>query len=280
MNDNEISALFKLLADPDQFISVSAKNKIIDEFENLEEKIFDALIKSEDFDFTNKAKELVHEVNFNKAITYFKTWQDVEQINLIKGLFYISKLFHFDADYLKIKMFFDDLVINITTNTENLSPIEQIRFLNFILFKTNNFKIDQNISSTNAFMLDTAIQKRQTSVFLMNVIYFNLARMLNIPLYFVFNNRLFLLGYYEVKNIKTTSEFIKCDFFVNTSNKGFVHTYEDIRAIKDKINENFIILTPIQIIKQLIKILTANIKKPQYIINNLIQIYNILEQPL
>jgi len=155
-----------------------------------------------------------------------------------------------------------------------LSPIEQVRLMNFLLFQNYNFKVNFDETELNAQTLDKAFSKRATSSFMMTVLYYLFAKKLGIPFYLVRNRNVLLLGYFSAEKalaFKGSSypKKLNYDFFVNPSDKGFILTIEDIRISvnneKNKLDKDFLIVTASEVINILIdKILFAAKKQNLY----------------
>lgn len=273
MKENELKALFKLLADSDEFVSESARNKLFEEFESIETKIAEAIAVSDDFDFQMKANALIQDYNFHRIQTSLYKWKYSENVDLMKGLFYVTKFFYPDLDFQDFFNFFDRLKRNICTDVENLTPIEQIRLLNFILYKSNNFKVNFDESQLDAHMINKAFKDKKTSAFLMTIIYYIFAKKLDVPLYLVKNKNILLLAYFKNESTNS-SDFTKIpkkivyEFYVNPSDRGFLLTHEDIRRSlnnKDnKLNKDFTIVTATEIVAILLdKLIFASKKQKQ-----------------
>ncbi|MBN2890709.1 MAG: hypothetical protein JXL97_02480 [Bacteroidales bacterium] len=278
MNEKELNALFKLLADSDEYISQSARNKLFDEFENIEAKIVDAISDSDDIVFQFKAKELIQDYNFNRVKSSLYKWKSSDEVDLLKGIYYLTNFFYSDVDFQTIFNYFDKLKRGITVDVSNLTPIEQVRLLNFIFYKTNNFKVNFDESRIDTHMINRAFDDKKTSAFLMTVIYYILAKKLGIPLYMVKNKNILLLAYFKnesssTKDFTNTPKLIFYEFFVNPSDRGFLLTHEDIKRSMsnqaNKLNKTFTIVTATEIISILIdKLIFASKKQKEQKIEN------------
>lgn len=272
MNDSELNALFKLLADSDEFVSEAARKKLFDEFEGIETKISDAISNSDDIFFQEKASEIVQDFNFNRIQSSLYKWKYSEEVDLLRGLYFLSKFFTPDLDFQSIFSFFDKLKRKTTVDIENLTPIEQIRLLNFILYKTNKFKINFDENIFDSHLIDKATENKKPSAFLMTIIYFVLAKKFGLPIYIVRNKNILLLGYFknETSNSNNGSivlENIHFEFFINAADRGFILTHEDIKRsmlnLKHKLNKNFSVLTASEIINLLIDKLIFSANKQE-----------------
>ena len=249
MKDNELNALFKLLADSDDFVSDLARKKLFDEFENIEDKISYAILNSKDEDFQEKATDIIEDYNFQKIQSDLLKWKDSMGHDLLRGLFLLSKFFDNKLDYQTIFDFLDKLRRWTSIDVDNLSPIEQIRLLNFILFKINKFTVNFDESIPDIHLISKVFESKKSSPFLMTVIYYLFAKKMGLPLYLVLNKNVVLLGYFKNKNMSNLiiPTYIHFEFFVNPADRGFILTHEDIKRSltnhKNKLTKNFSIIT-------------------------------------
>ena len=249
MNDSELNALFKLLADTDDFISESARKKLFDEYKNIEDKISYAVLNSEDEYFKEKATEIIEDYNFKKVQIELQKWKQSKNVDLLKGLYLLANFFYNELNFQTIFDYLDKLKRSTSIDFENLTPIEQIRLLNFILFKNNRFKVNFDESIVDIHLINRVFETKKAAPFMMTVVYYLFAKKVGIPLYLVLNKNVVLLGYHKNTNSDNLSipRQIHFEFFVNPADRGFILTHEDIKRsltnLKNKLNKNFSIIT-------------------------------------
>ncbi len=255
MDTKEINALFKLLADSDEFVALSARSKLFDEFESIEKNLTEAIDTSDDLTFQNNAKQLIDDYNFKRTLKNIYNWRASEKVELFKGLFYICKFFKPQLEFKTFFGFFDTIKRSIYVNIENLSPIEQIRALNFIFYKVYNFKVIFDDSDLDANIIEYAFKNKKVSAFLITVLYYIVAKKYGIPLYIVRNRDILLLAYFKNPanfDLNSNNSEISYEFFVNPSDRGFILNQDDIkRSITNNKNhdKSFTIVTATEIMK-------------------------------
>ncbi len=256
MKEQELNALLKLLADSDEFVVETAKNRLFEDFKNIEQKVLAEISNSDDDIFKNNANDLVRIYNFRRVKTKLYEWKMENRTDLVRGLFYITKLYYHDLDYNDFFNYFDKLKRGVCCDIQNLTPIEQVRQLNFILYKSKKFNIFFEEFEVDSLMLNKAFETYNTSAFLMNIIYYILAKKLDIPLYLVKNKGILLLAYYKIKDSSETPTRIVYDFFVNPADRGFLITqdaiYKSFLIENNKLEKDFTVLTNSEIVSILL----------------------------
>jgi len=236
MDDSELNALIKLLSDPDKFVFESAKQKLIDEFEFIQKKFSEAIAESEDDILVQKGNEIITEYHFINAIKELKKWNNSKSKDLIKGIVIISKIFAPELEYHDIFNFFENIRRKLNFDLKNLSPIEHIRLINSILFKENKFKVLQKVSKFEHFLLNKSLDKASFSPIIIAIVYYLIAKRLDIPLSIVRNKNVILLSYLS-KIEDTEIDINKYDqttkhnhyFFINPADKGYIFNLEDLK---------------------------------------------------
>jgi len=288
MNDNELNALIKLLSDPDDFVSETARRKIINEFDEIQLKFNDAVKKSDDSSLIHRANSINSEYNFIKTKTDLINWKKSNDKSFVRGIFLISRFYNSNIKIEDIYNFLDNFKRKIDFDIKNLSPIEQVRVLNFLVFKEYNYKVNFQDERVEDYLY-TGKTNLEKSPFAITFIYFILAKRLDIPLYMIYNRNIFLLAYFHNSPDIETQKFyfnkkINYRFFVNVPNKGYIFTNDEFKYTIEKhkiksINE-FIILTPNEFLKLLVgNLLYIERKKEDLtVFNYLMEFKKVLEQ--
>lgn len=238
MDDSELNALIKLLSDPDEFVSESAKKKLIDEFDHIQHKFSEVIADSENILLVQRGNEIIREYHFIRAINELKKWKNSKTKDLIKGIVIISKIFSPELEYQEIYGFFESIRRNLTFDIKNLSPIEQIRFLNNILFKEYKFKVLLNVNNFENFLISEALKTKKFSPLIITIIYYLTAKRLDIPIVIVRNKEIMLLSY--LNKLDDNNKFEEKNkenyyFFVNPVDKGYIFRFEELKySIKEK----------------------------------------------
>lgn len=261
MKEKELNALLKLLTDPDDYISEVARKEIITNFDSIQSQFKNALQSSSDTEFIDIANEIYFEYNFLKVKNDFKNWLADADKDFFKGIFILNKLFTPNLEFNNVVNFITNIKRKFYHDVKNLSPIEQIRFLNFIIFKDLKINVVYSNEVLNSNLFSTLIDEKKASPTLITLLYFLLARRLDIPLYLIFSKNIILLAYFMNENSTKSQKLfshkkINYSFFVNVPDRGYIYTSEDIKFVLRKFNikstNEFYILTPTNLLKNLV----------------------------
>ncbi len=289
MENNELNALLKLLSDPDEFVSESARKRLINEFEHIQDKFNEAIADSDNEFFIEKANDLYAEYNFSRTKKDLLKWLNSKERSFIKGYHIINRFFDTEIELQNIQNFIDKLKRKITFDVQNLSPIEQIRALNFIFFKEYKIRIIYNDEEIKNNLFSSVIHQKKASPFLISFLYFLLAKKLDIPLYLIQNKNIILLAYFQNAPDAYSQKYylqrkINYSFFVNAPDRGYIYTNDEIKFIIDKYKiksiDDFTIVTAAQLVKIMINkfILMSRRENRKEIYSYLIDLQRVLLQ--
>ncbi len=261
MEENELNALLKLLSDDDEYVSGMARTKLLSEFEQIEDDFNQAIASSADEGFIEKAYDVYSEYNFLRTKNELEKWINSSSKDFIKGIYIINKLYNPDLEQQSIYNLIDRLKRKFIFDVKNLSPIEQIRALNFVFFKENNFKIIFEPQTATNSLITSILSHKKASPILITIVYFLLAKKLDIPLYLIYSREILLLGYFlNASDAQTQKHYlsknINYSFFVNVSDRGYIYTNQEIKIVltkyKIKSTNDFFIVTPTRLVNILI----------------------------
>ncbi|MBN2664302.1 MAG: hypothetical protein JXR68_11685 [Bacteroidales bacterium] len=285
MDYNEFNALLKLLSDPDDFVSNSAKQKLIMDFDNIYDKFNKAVELSDNELFVEKANSLYTEYNFLKTKKNLENWVNSADKDFLKGIYYLNRFFNPAIEFSALTNFFENLKRKFIFDIKNLSPIEQIRLLNFVLFKNSNIKVILDNETIDNNLITSLLNHKKASPALVTIIYFILAKKLDIPLYLISGKNILMLAYFLNESNSNAQKYyfhkkIHYNFFVNPPDRGYIYTNEEIKFILNKFNikstNDFTIITPTLLLKMLInKFIILAHRNNSFYLNYLIEIQKI-----
>lgn len=286
MRESEFNALLNLLMDTDEYVSFKAKEKLISEFENIEDKIYKFMSDSENHHYAEKLNQVIQEYYFNHTRQQLQKWKLTSADDIVEGLVLISKLFDNEISTQEIANFFDNIRRLIKIDLQNFSGLEKVRFLNAIIFKELKFNPIENDNNISNFLINRVIRNRKGSPLLIAIIYKILANKLNVPIIILRNNFNILLAY--------NNELLEADFedyikkyssnllIINPADKGYIFTINEMEYSlgereKAKLS-NFTVVTNPDLIKLLIGkfINFARINKDKNTIQYLVELHKAL----
>lgn len=239
-HNKEISALLRLIDDPDDevFDTVSEKllhygREIIPNLEQLWEVTADQSVQE-------RIEHLIHRVHFVDLQQEFYEWGHSKQPELLRGAILVAKYQFPDLNIPNILSQFDKIRRNIWLELNNyLTPLEQVNVFNSILY--NYYKLQGHEITEREpkyFFINQVLESKQGNAFSIGVLYLSLCELLDIPVFAIELPRQFVFAY-----IDTLHNFFSPDdegvqqiqFYIDPMN-GMVYTQKDVNAYLRKIN--------------------------------------------
>jgi regulator of sirC expression with transglutaminase-like and TPR domain len=239
-SSKEISALLRLIDDPDNevFDTVAEKlinygREIIPNLEQLWETVGDEVVQE-------RIEQLIHRVHFQDLQQEFLEWSKATQPDLLRGAILIAKFQFPDLNVPAILSKFDQMRRNVWLELNNyLTPLEQINVFNSILYsyyKLQGHELTDR--DPKYFFINQVIESRQGNAYSIGILYLALCEVLDVPLFAVDIPRQFIFAY-----IDTLHSFFSLDkegvqqipFFTDPTN-GMVYTQKDVETYLKKIN--------------------------------------------
>ncbi|WP_192348385.1 transglutaminase-like domain-containing protein [Algoriphagus sp. Y33] len=220
LTPEELNALVSLLDDTDREVRMHVRDRII----SLGNEIIPFLEKKWENSFNpaiqKEIEELVHELQFSLLKARLTDWRDTDDRDLLTGLWIINTYQYPDLEYSKLNAEMHQIYFDVWTAFKNdLTPYEQVRAINNVLFNTLRFSANtKNFHSPANSMLSSVLDSKRGNPLTLCAIYLLVAKKLGLPIYGVNLPNLFVLTY---KSSDVT-------FYINAFNKGLIFSRTDI----------------------------------------------------
>ncbi|MCE7054481.1 transglutaminase-like domain-containing protein [Algoriphagus sp. AGSA1] len=220
LTPGELDALVSLLDDSDREVRMHVRDRII----SLGNEIIPFLEKkwenSFNPDIQKEIEELVHDLQFSLLKERLIDWRDTDDRDLLTGLWIINTYQYPDLEFAKLNAEMHQIYFEVWTAFKNdLSPYEQVRAINNVLFQTLRFSANtKNFHSPANSMLSSVLDSKRGNPLTLCSIYLLVAKKLGLPIYGVNLPNLFVLTY---KSADIT-------FYINAFNKGLIFSRTDI----------------------------------------------------
>ncbi|SFU16019.1 Regulator of sirC expression, contains transglutaminase-like and TPR domains [Algoriphagus locisalis] len=220
LTPGELNALVSLLDDSDREVRMHVRDRII----SLGNDIIPFLEKkwenSFNPDIQKEIEELVHDLQFSLLKERLIDWRDTDDRDLLTGLWIINTYQYPDLEYAKLNAEMHQIYFDVWTAFKNdLTPYEQVRAINNVLFNTLRFSANtKNFHSPANSMLSSVLDSKRGNPLTLCSIYLLVAKKLGLPIYGVNLPNLFVLTY---KSADVT-------FYINAFNKGLIFSRKDI----------------------------------------------------
>ncbi len=245
--NSEISALLKLVDDPDTEVFDTVAEKLLNYgaeiIPNLEE-LWEVTV---DTGTQERIEMLIHRVHFQDLQKEILDWSKAEKPELLRGAILVAKYQYPELNIPSILTQFDQMRRNIWLELNNyLTPLEQVNVLNSILY--NYYKLqghELTERDPKFFFVNQVLESKQGNAYSIGVLYLALCELLDIPIFAIDLPRQFVFSY-----IDSVQHFFPIDeepvqqtqFFVDPLN-GMVYTIQDVetylKKIKTSSEENF-----------------------------------------
>ncbi len=233
MQKKELIALIRLLDDPNTEVYQSVKERLLDSGAECLPELKKAWQNSKDELFLERSTELISEIQFTGTLSEFKQWVQKGGEDLLKAVCLISK-YNFpdlDMDFInqKIELIKTDAWLQMT---DNLTPLEQIRVINHIIFNIHKFSRNNTdfYSPKNSY-INLVLETKKGNPISLAIIYLIITQKLGLPVYGVNLPKNFILAYVEdLYNpaLETEPENKIVSFYINPYNNGAVLTKKEI----------------------------------------------------
>ena len=220
LSDKELQALVSLLDDPDREVHAHVWEKLIAQgpevipfLEKKWEESFSPEIQKE-------IEELVHQLQFALLKQRLMDWKASQDQDLLKGLWIINTYQYPDLEFHKLNAEMQQIYFEVwTAFQKELSPFEQVRTINSVLFNRLKFSANtKNFHSPGNSMLSNVLDTKKGNPISLCSIYILVAKRLGLPIFGVSLPNLFVMIYQSKEN----------SFYINAFNKGQTFTRKDI----------------------------------------------------
>jgi len=235
-NTKEISALVKLLDDPDQEIYQHVEerlllygNEVINYLENVWEHSLDALLQE-------RIENIVHKIQFGNVKEDLNLWYQSGAFDLLKGALVINRYQYPDLDEEKVILQIEEIKREIWLGLQyEMSSIEKIKLINHIFYNVYGFSGNtKNHHDPQNSYINQVIESKKGNQISLAIIYATLAQKLDIPVYGVNLPQHFILGY--IDESKRDEQEFGVLFYINAFNKGAIFGKHDVDQFLRQLN--------------------------------------------
>jgi regulator of sirC expression with transglutaminase-like and TPR domain len=233
METHELKALISLLDDPDWTVYEAVKTRLTDlgpqilpELKNSWESNINEL-------FLERSSLIISEIQFNDTFYQFKHWVDTGGINLLEGAFLIAKYNFPDLDFDLIQQKIEKIKRDAWLQmNDNLTPLEQIRVLNHIIYNIHKFtRNNTDFYSPKNSYINQVLETKKGNPVSLAILYLTVGTKLDLPIYGVNLSKNFILAYVEElygasNETQPTDKIVS--FYINPYNNGAVLTKREI----------------------------------------------------
>lgn len=261
MNDRnqEIKALIDLLEDPDEDVFKHVEERLISLGEEAMHPLEKGWERSLRTEVQARIESIIRRIQFNSIRKEFKHWYDSDRENLLYGAFLLARVQYPDLDYQTMNQKIEDFTSEIWLELNNhLTALEKIKVINYFLYSVHRFsKSARQSMSPQLFLINHVLDTHRGSAELIGLIYVEIARRLDIPVFGVNLPHHFLLCYHDPTYLEDPDGVL---FYINPHNRGNVLGRNELEYFLNQQNmeplpEHFVPCDNLTIIKRIMEIL-------------------------
>ncbi|TCC93328.1 hypothetical protein EZ428_00725 [Pedobacter frigiditerrae] len=231
----EISALVKLLDDPDEEIYQHVQQRLLEYgneaivyLESTWEQSLDTLLQE-------RIENIVHTIQFNNIKEDLNLWYQSGAFDLLQGALVINRYQYPDLDEQAIINQIEEIKREIWIGMQHeMSSIEKIKLINHVFYNQYGFigNTKNHHDPQNSYLNQVLDSKKGNQISLA-IIYATLAQKLDIPVYGVNLPQHFILGYIDESNAEKEYGVL---FYINAFNKGAIFGKHDVDQFLRQLN--------------------------------------------
>jgi len=239
-HNKEISALLRLIDDPDDEVFDSVAHKLLHYGKDIIPNLEQLWEITSDEAVQERIETLIHRVHFQNLQNDFHEWSKSKNPELFRGAILVAKYQYPDMNVSAVLTHFDQVRRNIWLELNNyLTPLEQINVFNSILY--NYYKLkghELTEREPKHFFINQVLESKQGNCYSLGILFLSLCELLDIPIFAVDIPRQFVFAYIDTLHhfFNPDSEGVQqIQFYVDPLN-GMVYTQKDVDSYLRKIN--------------------------------------------
>ena len=232
----KIKSLIFLLDEPDEHLYINIANAIVACGEQALPLLKEKLNQTTDSFLKERIEYLIDVVERHVVIDRLNLWHDKREYDLLEPYFILSKYRFPKSDWDSVGFQMIMIIEQVEKElNHNLTPLEQVRVLNHIIYDINKFKGDKvAVGNHDYYYVNKLLETHLGNPFSLGMLYCIVAERLNLPIYPVVLPHHFVLAY-----CKKTRHFPQLEdvlFYINPFDNGIVLTRKDIRNYLNQLN--------------------------------------------
>jgi regulator of sirC expression with transglutaminase-like and TPR domain len=235
----EISALFKLIDDPDEEVFGAVTNKIVDLGKTIIPNLEYLWETTPDEQIQERIEMIIHRLHYKDLTEDFNQWSLAGHHDLLVGALLVSKFQYPDLSTSATLLEVEKIRRNIWLElNQYLTPLEQIRIVTGILYSYYNLKGNEvAYTDVNEFLIHKLIESKRGNQLSDGILYLIICDLLDIPVKAIGVPKQFVLAYFKPGYSNESNEEYrdKIEFYIDPSN-GMVFTQKDVDSYFKRIS--------------------------------------------
>jgi regulator of sirC expression with transglutaminase-like and TPR domain len=231
----ELEALLSLLEDPDHQVYDSVSYRLIEMGEEAViplEKRWELTLRP---DLQERIETLIKRIHFNMLVRDMDGWRAAGGEDLLYGAYLVARFQYPDLGFDLFERMIEKIRRDIWLELNNqLTALEKVRVINYFIYEIHKFdKSLKKAYTPQLYLINHVLDTRKGSPLLLGLLYAELARRLNLPIYGVNLPRNFVLCYYDPDYQEDPNGIL---FYINPSDKGSVLGLRELKSFLQQLN--------------------------------------------
>jgi len=235
----EISALFKLIDDPDEEVFGAVTDKIVGFGKTIIPNLEHLWENTPSEQIQERIELIIHRLHYNDLTEDFRQWSLSGHHDLLVGALLVSKFQYPELSTSSTLLEVEKMRRNIWLELNNyLTPLEQVRIVTGILYSYYNLKGSEvAYNDVNEFLIHKLLETKRGNQLSAGVLYLIICELLDIPVKAIGIPRQFVLAYFKTGYSDESSNDYqnKIEFFIDPSS-GMVFTHKDVESYFKRIS--------------------------------------------
>lgn len=230
--NNEISALFTLIDDPDEEVFGAVSEKIIVDYgKNIIPNLEHLWENTPSEEIQTRIELLIHRLHYTDLTEDFRQWSISGHHDLMLGAMLVSKFQYPEISTTPVMQEIEKVRRNIWLELNNyLTPLEQINIVTSILYSYYGLKGGEtNYKEPTEFLLNKSLEVKRGNQICNGILYLILCELLDIPVKAILIPKQFIIAYFKpgYSDESLPNPIHKIEFFIDPTS-GQVFTKDDV----------------------------------------------------
>ncbi len=224
----ELEALITLLEDPDNQVFDTVSDRLIELGEEVViplERRWEMTLKPQ---LQERIENVIKQIQFNTLQRGIDSWKSTGGTDLLYGAYLVARFQYPDLGYETLSEVIEKIKRDIWLELNNeLTALEKVKVINYFMYDIHKFdKSLKKAHTPQLYLINHVIDTFKGSPIILGLIYADLARRLNLPIYGVNLPRNFVLCYYDQDFHDDPNGIL---FYVNPSDSGAVLGLKELK---------------------------------------------------
>lgn len=239
MNENEVKALISLLDDDDNEVVTIVQTQILNLGRAVIPVLEDAWSQSFDPLKQQRIISIIHKLQHDDLLSSLEEWKKNPD-DLLEGAIIVARHQYPDLEEDKIQSQINQIKRDIWLEiNDNLTAYEKVKVINRVLFDMHQFKGNTaNYHLPGNSYINIVLETKKGNPLLLSLLYIQLAKQLDLPIYGVNLPEHFILAYVDEMNILREAfndSSTRILFYINPFSRGVVFGRSEIDQFLDKL---------------------------------------------